>query len=382
MRRLRRFVTAVAAIALASCTFGEVTVPRGESRLVVHAVLNPAYLTQVFLLERTLTGGVTIDTLVPFDPSDPVRSGRGVPVSGARIVLSDGASQLVAVEDRTPGSPRGAGVYRVRLTSVNALRPGTRYTLQVTTAEGDTVIGHTTIPLATPQAVTGSSRPFNRDRDTARYAWGEIAGARAFQASVQTPFGAYRMFQESLTVRLPGSLRNIFADEIPRVFIPGFEQEVVIAAVDTNFYDYYRSRNDPFTGSGMVTHLEGGLGVFGSVVPLRRELLDVQAPPREPIEGTWLRTSSQQGFVERLQLYVESPARNGAPAVLSGAWYRVGSNERDGFLGVLEGTKARIALLNAGSANDTVAAMNVDWRGDTLVGVFVQGGGVRLVRQR
>jgi hypothetical protein len=34
---------------------------------------------------------------------------------------------------------------------------------------------------------------------------------------------------------------------------------------DTNYYDFVRSRSDPFTGRGFLNHLEGGIGVFGSV---------------------------------------------------------------------------------------------------------------------
>ena len=47
---------------------------------------------------------------------------------------------------------------------------------------------------------------------------------------------------------------------------PGFRQDVLVAAVDSNFYDYYRTNNDPFTGAGIISRLTGGLGLFGSLV--------------------------------------------------------------------------------------------------------------------
>jgi hypothetical protein len=370
-----------ACLLLAACKFGEVTVPRGESLVVVHAVLNPSYFQQVFLVERALTGSVTIDTMVPFDPADPVRTGRGVPVSNARVVLSDDTLELVALEDRTPVNPRGAGVYRLNLTGRTQLQPGQRYTLTVTTAEGEVVRGSTTIPSVAPAPGQIGTFPFDRDLDTLRFDWSPVVGARTYMLFAESPYGAFNLFLDSLQVRIPGSLRNIFAQEIPRVFFPGFQQQVLVAAVDTNYYDYYRSRNDPFTGSGIVNHLEGGVGVVGSVVPIVRRTLSVNATQRAPIEGHYVRGNTSQAFLGAITLYIESPSVNGNPASLSGEWVRQGTSERDGFIGTLQGKVVHLALLNQWSANDTVAVINAEWKGDTLFGAFVQGGTVLLVKR-
>ncbi|HEY0995324.1 MAG TPA: DUF4249 family protein [Gemmatimonadaceae bacterium] len=366
---------------LTSCKFGEVTVPRGEAVVVVHAVLNPSYFQQVFLVERALTGAVNIDTLVPFDPADPVRTGRGVAVSNARVVLSDDTLELVALEDRTPVNPRGAGVYRLNLTGRTQLQPGKRYTLTVTTPQGEVVRGSTTIPKVAPAPGQVGTVPFDRDLDTLRFDWTPVTGARTYMLFAESPFGAFNLFLDSLQVRLPGSLRNIFANEIPRVFFPGFQQQVVVAAVDTNYYDYYRSRNDPFTGSGIVNHLEGGVGVVGSVVPIARRTLAVGATMRAPIEGHYVRGNTAQNFLGAITLYIESPPANGNPAALSGSWVRQGTSELDGFIGTLQGKQVRLALLNQWSANDTIGVINAEWRGDSLVGSFVQGGAVVLVKR-
>ncbi len=372
----------VAAVAfLTSCTFGEVTVPRGATAVAVHAVLNPAFLEQVLLVERTLVGRVSIDTLVPFDPSDPVRTGRGVPVSNARVVLSDGTLDMVAVEDRSANSVRGAGVYRLTLAPRTPLQPGTRYTLTVTTPEGEVVRGSTVIPAALPDAAPDGAVPFDRDRDTLHFAWAPVAGARTYMLFAESPYGAFNLFVDSLALRLPGTLRNFFAAEIPRVFFPGFQQEVLVAAVDTNFYDYFRSRNDPFTGSGIVNHLEGGVGVVGSVVPIVQRNVAVGAAQREPIEGYYRRGSTAQTSLLAITLYVESPAVNGKPAVLSGSWVQDGTNEVDGFIGTVQGRVVHLALLNRWSANDTVNVIHAEWRGDSLVGAFERGGNVVLVKR-
>ncbi len=67
--------------------------------------------------------------------------------------------------------------------------------------------------------------------------------------------------------------------------MPGFHQDILVAAVDSNFYDYYRTNNDPFTGAGIISRINGGLGLFGSLVTLTNGTLTVIADQTEPIEG-------------------------------------------------------------------------------------------------
>ena len=54
---------------------------------MVHAVLDPVPFTQVVLVEELLTGRVRITDQVP-DSADPIVSGGGVPISGARVVIT------------------------------------------------------------------------------------------------------------------------------------------------------------------------------------------------------------------------------------------------------------------------------------------------------
>ena len=77
------------------------------------------------------------------------------------------------------------------------------------------------------------------------------------------PYGPFFLFTDSLHVRLTGDLRNLFAGDLQRVLVPGFHQDIVVAAVDSNFYDYYRTNNDPFTGGGIISRVKGGSACSG-----------------------------------------------------------------------------------------------------------------------
>jgi hypothetical protein len=59
------------------------------------------------------------------------------------------------------------------------------------------------------------------------------------------------------------------------VFPRGRPVEVLVSAVDMNYYDYYRAQSDPFAGAA-PSHLVGAIGVFGAVVPLLLTELQVQ----------------------------------------------------------------------------------------------------------
>ena len=121
----------------AACDLGSVTVPTTAPSVVVHSVLNTSAPNQVVLVERSLTGQITIpDTM--FNPNDPIVSAGGIPVSGAVVEISDSAGTVFkGIEDKTVfASGQGAGVYRVPLGG-GLLKRGERYMLHVHTAEGE-----------------------------------------------------------------------------------------------------------------------------------------------------------------------------------------------------------------------------------------------------
>ena len=101
---------------------------------------------------------------------------------------------------------------------------------------------------------------------------------------------------------------------LPHVFIPGFPQAVTVSAVDSNFYDWYRTHNDEISGTGLINRVQGGLGVFGSLVRLRLENLHIVAPQDDRESGTFhlIGTPAEQVGAPylTLELYVESQARH------------------------------------------------------------------------
>ena len=154
--------------------------------------------------------------------------------------------------------------------------------------------------------------------------------------------------------------------------------------MDSNYYDYYRSRNDPFTGSGIINKLQGGIGLFGSAVSINSRTLDVTQNVREPaFEGTYdvvARPPLLRPVADVLRVFVETP---GDPSALSG-WFMRNPNS-----GVLEGligsrTNGRIVLefLDNQAAVDTVAVFSGAQLGDSLVGEYVGVPGRVVFRRR
>ena len=233
----------------------------------LHGVLSASALTQVVLLERTRNGSVQMFA-PPFDLADPIVSDEGVAESRAivRLTTPDGRT-LTAVEDNLIRADRkGEGIYRFALPG-SALAAGGKYQLSVQTVGGDVLTAETSVPAGNA-AVIAEQKVFDRSRDTVVFEWPKSAGARSYFVRIETPFGPRSFFTDSTRVRLPGELRNIDVTVLPHVFIPGFPQAVTVSAVDSNYYDWYRTHNDALSGSGLVNRVRGGIGVFGSVVRL------------------------------------------------------------------------------------------------------------------
>jgi hypothetical protein len=373
---------------LGACTFGETVIAPTAPTVVVHAVLNPTASGVDVLVEETLTGRVTIDTTLAYNPDDPIRSAGGIPIGGARVVVErlDAPADSVVLGERfavgvTPR--RSTGVYTFRNSSRVALSgdpgfgfpplplvPGGRYRLRVRTLDGRTVEGETRIPGPVPNwnAFFGTDAvadTLDRVRDTLRLSWPSIPGGRTAGVRVDTPRGPWFLFNDSSSFAFAGTLRNFFQDGLPSVFQPGHVQQVSVAVVDTNFYDYYRSGNDPFGGSGLINKLRGGIGVFGSTVPMVRRRITVTQPAAAPLDAWW------RAPEDSMALWLETPGPS--VSAVSG-WFRDPNCAGEcniGGLGTLRNGELRF-VVSAGSG-DTSGVFTGRVFADSIVGTWRPG---------
>lgn len=370
---------------IAGCELSKVSVAPTAPSVVVHAVLNPSASEQVVYLEQTLTGSRAVGSGV-FDPKNPIASAGGVPISGALVEIIDSTGKATTgVEGIVPGSTvSGAGVYHVPILGPT-LRLGARYQLHVRTPDGRDVTAFTRIPLPEITSTGGLTRTVNRDHDTINVSWDAALATRAYAMRVESPFGPFFLFTDSLHVRLTGDLRNIFAGSLQHVLVPGFHQDVLIGAADSNFFDYYRTNNDPFTGSGIISRVNGGLGLFGSFVTLTNGTLTVVADQTEPIEGRFRLSTigATTAPAASINLYIESPAaRSDLPAALSGRYAPQPFNgTADGIIGTIRGSTVTFALLANQLAADTVDVFQGSLEGTTLVGVYRRTGQAVYLKQ-
>jgi hypothetical protein len=377
---------------VSACQFDAITVPNGRERPVVHAVLNPWASEEVILVERTLTGRVTIDDDQDENRNDPIVTGGGVPIRNARVVLYNEADDsVVAVEDALTNNGRGAGVYRFRnpaspRESQNPALPAMRivtggtYRLMITTTTGDTVRGTATLPRVTTPPPTGA-RFFNRDRDTLRFFWDPVPATQRYLVRIESPWGPMFLFTEQFEARLPGGLRNIFQENFPSVFLPGFQSTVSVAAVDPNYFDYYRSANDPFTGTGLINRLEGGIGVFGGLAELYSYSVFVSADLDDPFEG-WYELVRREGPIApfTMKLYIESTV--GAFDFITGEHYGSIDLRSGSLVGVRHGALLSLGLLESSDMSDTVAVFTGSIVGDSIIGVVRADGITQNVKYR
>ena len=370
---------------LAACEIEKVAIPQTVGRVAAHAVLSATAQTQVVLLERTRSGAVTI-IAPPFELEDPFGSNEGVAETGATIALvtPDGRTLVAHEDEGTTAGAAGGGVYRFVLPGDMLVR-NAPYRLTIQTTKGEVLTAETSVPGGNAASAPDSVF-FDRSRDTDVLDWPAAPGARSYFVRVETPFGPRSFFTESTHVRLTGDLRNVDVASLPHVFIPGFPQAVTVSAVDSNFYDWYRTHNAEVSGTGLVSRMTGGLGVFGSLVRLRYQNLTVVTPQTEPVAGTYKFTGTPEEQISApylgFDLYVESKAgRSDQPDALSGRYERqmhLGSIGCPvcGLLGSTRNGQIELVFLRDWFANDTAEVMRGQIRGDTIVGTYRGFGGI------
>jgi hypothetical protein len=375
---------------LGGCEIEKATIAQTKPRIALHAVLSATAPAQVLLLERTRSGAVTV-IAPPFELEDPFGPGTGIAEAGATALLAmPNGTVLVGREDPTPGGA-GSGIYRFALPG-SLLERNASYRLLVTTSAGEVLTAETVVPGGTAEA-SAEQRDFDRSAEQLDLEWPAAPGARSYLVRVETPFGPRSFFTMATSVRLTGDLRNPDITSIPHVFIPGFPQAVTVSAVDSNFYDWYRTHNDEISGTGLINRVHGGLGVFGSLVRLRLENLRVVGPQADRESGTFglIGTPAEQSVAPylTLELYVESrAARADQDDALSGRYGRV-MRLGDvgcavcGLLGSAKNGNVELVFLRDWFASDTVEVFRGQLRGDTIVGQYrTHAGTARFVRAR
>ena len=80
--------------------------------------------------------------------------------------------------------------------------------------------------------------------------------------------------KEPLPGVLPGTVKVM--DNGEDVFERRLPHQLAVIAVDENYFDYYHRTSDLFTSRGLVMHLDGGIGVFGSVVTVATRTIVVK----------------------------------------------------------------------------------------------------------
>jgi hypothetical protein len=244
------FSTALGATLLVACRDLEDPTSATATQLVVHSVLDPTAGSTAVLIARARTGTQTTAAGTFSDDE---------PVTGATVSVREPNGTLEVFQEQSDAR----GVYLYPRSGLDPLLPGTSYTVLIHTAQGEDVIGSTTIP-APPMMATIPVQGFDRRRDTLRFSWPRVPGARSYELVIRSRrTERYRTFTDTSLV-LPGTALTVNGDTI---FPPGRLLDVMLTAVDVNYYEYYRAQSDPFAGAS-PTHLSGAVGVFGSIVPI------------------------------------------------------------------------------------------------------------------
>lgn len=362
-------MAALGGLLASACVFDQITLPAGAPRVVVHGVLNPGLTDQVVLVERALDGRA-LAVRVPYDSLDPVVSEGGVPIRDARVVILGAAGDSVVLrEDRSlRNDGRGAGVYRFRNLEGGgdpfdpvpwlAVRPGERYRLRVRTPEGEVVTGATTVPATPGRIVPAIPRQFHRDRDSMFLGWPDVAGTTRYEVRIETPSGPFSAFVDSLEYLVSGGLVHPRATGRPRVFWPGFRQVLTVSAVDANYHDYYRTGGDPLSARGLLVHLEGGLGLFGSVARVRERVVDVIGGPDALPAGRWEAVAGAGGDVPvRFELWRETAAFGATRHTGTVLGLPLGADPR-AVVATQRGTGFTLAILARQSLRDTIVTID------------------------
>lgn len=352
------------AAASASCRIGTDAVPDPPlDAIEVHAILDPARITQEVLVERVQPVASGSPSVL-FDPADPLGNHGGIPITDARVLLVDGVDSIALTQTRrADGTPTGVYVAQ-NPAGVNgpggngpsiSILPGRRYALAVETPSG-IVSGATQIP-GTPSA--GLVRVDTETLDVARapvvFHWRSIPGARGYVLTVTHSAGVFVAVLPDTTAALDGTLRDP-AHGLAPVLAPGFQQSVSVVAVDSAYYNWVRI--DRINSAELKTNLAGGFGVFGSAIAVVARSIATTTSDTTPPNGRWTATDSASAAGSGLPVSFDTYRSDEHAGLLRLTGRYVGpSTTPQGLLGTISGDSVRIALLRNWSGADTATAV-------------------------
>ncbi len=337
-QRIPVAVLATVVVGLAACELEEVAIPSGDEVLIVHAIMRPDHQRQFVLIERSWRGDDDPADLDNFDlpPNSPQ-----LPLSGATVIVSnvdfpgDPCGSAVTFSENAPGLYQSPA-------NCPTMRPGDRLELQILEPNGSTIRGTTEvvgIDSAAVTSATGSlpfgspdSLIFNRDTDTLFVALQKSHGRLVelqvtrvdYYGNLSTSaFDRSSILADTSEFRVPGTILDLLErGEGDEAFRAGRRYVMTAGITDGNYFDFVRSQNNTFTGRGFINHLEGAIGVFGSVMSLAIHV-DAVGDAADPREGTYRLTGVAAGVTvdATLSMYLRQAADSAElSAFLRGVW--------------------------------------------------------------
>jgi hypothetical protein len=279
-------------VTLAGCTLTEVTTPEGRDLLVVEGVLRSGRHAQSVLLHRSLMG-----TLVRGEPGARVAI---LTPQGGEIVLDEGPLKDCTINLALLEAEM-LEVEATCYTSTFTANPGETYELRITTADGLTVRGRTTLPgsfeFRTPAAnVVHCTLP---PMTNLPLVWTQSEGAWAYLSRIEVrglrsgfpgtgidapdvlQLTGLAISQSDTSIVLPREfgLFDRFSGNLPLLqalqlgFPAGTRIDLVLSAADRNFVNAVRGGAFNPSGNVRISSVVGdGVGVFGSIVRLRLDV--------------------------------------------------------------------------------------------------------------
>jgi hypothetical protein len=306
MRTLLRTAACALALLATGCELTEIVTPEGRDLLVVEGVLRAGNVRQNLLLHRSIVGSIV----------------RGEP--GARVVIVTPQGEVTLEESPLELCAENLASLLEQELEVLAtcysgqlhVRPGESYELHVTTSDGLSVRGRTTVPgsfafrqpgiphAATCRLPPGVNMPVVWSPSEGAWAYIStlaMSGIKQAFAGLEVPdyleLTGVSVSQSDTSIILPRNfgLFDRFDAGVDQTvlralqdgFPPGIRAEVIVAATDRNYVNAVRGGNFNPSGAVRVSSVVGdGVGVFGSVV-VRRFGVDVAAtgamlPPCNP----------------------------------------------------------------------------------------------------